>query len=244
MKLPYFLRLKGIPLCRLISGMTDIHSHLFPGIDDGIPNRKDCVTALNSMLQMGIKRIVCTPHIMENYPLNSKVYLSERFGEFQSLLPEGMEGHLAAEYMLDSKFAFHLPEGLLAFAGRKVLLEMSYFSESQGWDNMLYEVALNGYQPVLAHPERYIYLCPEKYAVLKDRGCFFQLNLFSVCGYYGREVQQRAEWLLKRGYYDFAGTDLHKVEQCDLLSTYSVDRKTAEKIALLAQCNDVLWEDA
>lgn len=242
MNIPFFLKLKRIPLYRLLPGMIDVHSHLFPGIDDGIRNAMDCVAALNRMKQFGIKRIVCTPHIMENYPLNNKTYLSERFADFQSLLPEEMEGNLAAEYMLDSKFADHLSEGLLAYAGRRVLLEVSYFAEPLGFDTMLYQVLLSGYRPVLAHPERYMYLSLERYAALKDRGCFFQLNFFSVCGYYGKNVQKRAEWLLKEGYYDFIGTDLHHVEHCDLFTLYSVRGDIAKKLLVLAEQNEFLWK--
>jgi tyrosine-protein phosphatase YwqE len=73
------------------------------------------------------------------------------------------------------------------------------------------------YQPVIAHPERYIYLTRKKdfFDTLKDSGCYFQLNLLSLTGHYGTSVQELAEYLAKKNYYDFAGTDLHGQKHLD-----------------------------
>ena len=76
---------------------------------------------------------------------------------------------------------------------------------------VLFEMQLQNYQPVIAHPERYVYLSRKKefFDELKNAGCYLQLNLLSLTGYYGGAVQDLAEYLLKKDYYDFAGTDLH-----------------------------------
>jgi tyrosine-protein phosphatase YwqE len=78
---------------------------------------------------------------------------------------------------------------------------------------------MQNYQPVLAHPERYGYLSRTKefYDQLKDAGCYFQLNLLSLSGHYGEHVQKLAEYLLKKNYYDLAGTDLHNSRHLSLL---------------------------
>jgi protein-tyrosine phosphatase len=76
---------------------------------------------------------------------------------------------------------------------------------------------MQGYQPIIAHPERYIYLEGNKefYTELKDAGHNLQLNILSLGGAYGRSVQELATWLLKREFYDFAGTDLHGFKHLD-----------------------------
>jgi tyrosine-protein phosphatase YwqE len=76
---------------------------------------------------------------------------------------------------------------------------------------VIFEMQMQNYQPVIAHPERYTYLGrrQEVFDQLKDAGCWFQLNLLSLSGYYGEGVHQLAEYLLKKNYYDLAGTDLH-----------------------------------
>ena len=79
------------------------------------------------------------------------------------------------------------------------------------------------YQPVLAHPERYTYLSRTKsvFEDLKTAGCLFQLNLLSLTGYYGKAVQELAEYLLKNNYYDLAGTDLHHAQHLSALQKLS-----------------------
>jgi len=76
---------------------------------------------------------------------------------------------------------------------------------------ILFEMQMQNYQPVLAHPERYTYLARKKEVIdqLKDTGCWFALNLLSLSGYYGESVHQLADYILKKGFYDLAGTDLH-----------------------------------
>ena len=65
--------------------------------------------------------------------------------------------------------------------------------------------------PIIAHPERYIYMSEDDYARLRSMGVLFQLNLFSLAGLYGRRAKKVAELLLKKGYYDFTGTDIHTI---------------------------------
>ncbi len=69
--------------------------------------------------------------------------------------------------------------------------------------------------PVLAHPERYIYMSDSDYDRLKSQGIFFQLNLFSLVGLYGRRARKVASELIKKGYYDYAGTDIHTIRILD-----------------------------
>jgi tyrosine-protein phosphatase YwqE len=76
---------------------------------------------------------------------------------------------------------------------------------------VLFEMQLQNYQPIIAHPERYIYLRNKIsfFEELKECGAQFQLNLLSLTGHYGSSIQELAVQLLKKGLYDYAGTDLH-----------------------------------
>jgi protein-tyrosine phosphatase len=80
---------------------------------------------------------------------------------------------------------------------------------------------IKGYQPILAHPERYTYYAKnfERFQNLKDRGCKLQLNLLSLTGHYGKEVKDLAIRLLDANLYDFVGTDTHNVEHLEKLKT-------------------------
>ena len=91
--------------------------------------------------------------------------------------------------------------------GRDVL----FFSTKQS-GRAVDDVSLAGYTPVIAHPERYLYMRYGDYCELKDKGYLLQLNLLSLSGYYGKQVMKNAETLLEKGMYDMVGTDLHNLE--------------------------------
>lgn len=226
----------------LLSGMTDIHSHLLFGIDDGVENLREATDIVLKLKNAGIRRIICTPHIMADMPQNQKVYLIKRFKKFKKQLPGDIEFGLAAEYMLDSKFLSHLAGGLLTYDGVRVLLETSCLLAPSRLDSLLYDVALSGYQPVIAHPERYLYMDYQYCTLLKERGCLFQLNLLSLCGYYGKTVQTRVGWLLKKEYYNFVGTDLHNAAQCDVLLHCKISAGNKQRVMQLIKQNNNLWE--
>ena len=87
-----------------------------------------------------------------------------------------------------------------------------------------------GYEPILAHPERYQYMDVKDYKRWKNMGVMLQLNVPSVVGAYGPDVQRKAEWLLKENMYDFCGTDTHSVEQVGLLLNSLISKKTVKRI--------------
>ena len=77
-----------------------------------------------------------------------------------------------------------------------------------------------GYQPVLAHPERYLYLDMERYHSLKDAGALFQRNIGSLEGLYGEAVSIRAEALMAESLYDTQGTDLHNERYAQFFDSF------------------------
>jgi len=194
---------------------VDIHSHILPGIDDGSPNVEASIGFLNRLRALGLTVSFATPHVFkEMYPNDAETIgtaLRHLQTATKTLLPE-FQLDAAAEYMMDTDFV-HLYRGgsLLTLPGNHVLVEMSYAAENPEIDRHLFELQVNGYTPILAHPERYVYYHdhPERYQRLKDQGCLFQLNLLSPSGYYGTSVRKAAKWLLKRGMADLVGTDLH-----------------------------------
>ena len=117
--------------------------------------------------------------------------------------------------MLDNLFVQRLEENDLLPLGEKgefLLVETSYYNSPANLYGLLDEIKSKGYHPVLAHPERYGYMTNAEYKTLKDNGVRFQLNIFSLVGAYGKEVQGKAERSLKKGYYDLTGTDIHNKE--------------------------------
>ncbi len=191
----------------------DMHSHLLPAVDDGFATEEDAFEALRYLEKIGFKKMCLTPHFMETYPENNRYSITERFEAFREKAKavSRIELHLAAEHMLDDHFATHLERGFLTLGNDKslVLCETSYIMPPPAFSDSLYETMHAGYQPVIAHPERYRYADKGKYHRWKERDYLFQLNLLSLSGAYGKEALEKALYLLNKGRYDFVGLDMH-----------------------------------
>ncbi|MFD2584168.1 tyrosine-protein phosphatase [Pedobacter vanadiisoli] len=200
---------------------VDMHSHILPGIDDGSPDVATSVHFVKSLQELGFNQLICTPHIYkELYPNTPETISSAKASLQMALDNENISIKLSAgaEYMVDQDFTL---EGHLCTLDHKhLLIEMSYLSESPGISQTIFDVEIKGYRPVLAHPERYTFYFKDKSRLrrFKEKGCLLQLNLLSVLGYYGRDVKQSAEILLKEKMYDLAGTDLHHDKHLDTLT--------------------------
>lgn len=197
----------------IFQGFTDWHSHILPGVDDGVQTMEEALQILAEYEKLGIKEVWLTPHIMEDIP-NTTVGLRQRFAELQETYDGKIALHLASENMLDNLFEERLEKNdLLPLGndGKHLLVETSYFNPPVGLQNILLRIKAKGYYPVLAHPERYIYMDDTFYRRLKSLSIRFQLNLPSLAGLYVDEVRKKAERLLKNGMYDLAGTDLHRI---------------------------------
>lgn len=198
----------------LFAGATDWHCHLLPGVDDGVQELQESLDILQRMEDLGFRELWLTPHIMEDMP-NATVDLSGVYKRLQMAHQDRggtLRLHLGAEYMLDTLFEERLAAGdLLPLGpqGRQILVETRCFYPPLDLSGILHRILTRGYVPVLAHPERYVYLGPKDYKALKDLGLHFQLNLGSLVGVYGSEVRRRARHLLTQGFYDRWGTDLH-----------------------------------
>jgi tyrosine-protein phosphatase YwqE len=195
---------------------TDIHSHLLPGIDDGSQDLATSLDLIRGMKALGYKKVVTTPHIFwEIYPNTPEILDAKRHTVQQAMNEAGIELELkaAAEYFIDEYFQQVLKnkQPLLTLHSNLVLVEFSMITAPMDLMEVFFEMQLQGYQPVVAHPERYIYLHNRKsfFDDLKNSGCLFQLNLLSLTPHYGTSVQALAEYLLKQELYDYAGTDLH-----------------------------------
>lgn len=195
---------------------ADMHSHLIPGVDDGSPDISNSLQLIKGLVELGYKKLVTTPHIMWDMYKNTKQDILERFEILtQAVQEEKIEVELkvAAEYFLDDhvKELLNKSEALLTIHQNMVLVEFSLAYEPFDLKEILFEMQVQDYQPVIAHPERYIY--PDKgnlfYDELKDAGYLFQLNILSLIGMYGKQPKKNAHYIAEKNYYDFAGTDLH-----------------------------------
>jgi len=196
-------------------GFTDFHSHILPGVDDGVPSMAGALDVLAMYDLAGVKDVWLTPHVMEDVP-NTTAGLLERFDELKAAYRGRVGLHLAAEYMIDNLLRERLDDGdllPLGDRGDRLLVETSCYSPPINLPDMLERIKARGLHPVLAHPERYVYMACGDYLRLCAAGVQMQLNLPSLAGFYGRAVRSRARRLLNDGCYALAGTDIHSREQ-------------------------------
>lgn len=207
---------------------TDMHSHLLPGIDDGSPDDATSLLLMKGLQQLGYRRLITTPHIMWDVHQNDAASIGNAHKQLQlALQQEGLNTPIraAAEYFLDDHFDRLLDQNapLLTIKDNWVLVEFSFIAPPRNVKETLFELQIKGYKPILAHPERYNYLVSNKgmYDELKEAGCYFQLNLLSLTGYYGKPTSDLAHYLMKKKYINLLGTDLHHERHLDALRSSS-----------------------
>lgn len=203
---------------------TDMHSHLLPGIDDGAADEAMSLQLITALQDLGYKQFVTTPHIYWDMYKNDAATIASAHARLQQALLENdnrVKVQPAAEYFLDDHFDDLLEKNtpLLTIHDNWVLVEFSFVTVPMNFKDKLFNMQMKGYQPILAHPERYLYFMSDKkwYDELKNAGCYFQLNILSLAGYYGKASLQLAHYLIDKQYINLLGTDCHHLRHIEAL---------------------------
>lgn len=200
-----------------------MHSHLLPGIDDGVKSLEHSLATILKLAEQGYEKFVTTPHIMSDTYPNTPAIIKEKLATVRDFLKEKnvkLEISAAAEYYLDeyTMSAVNGAEEMLTFGNKKYLLfETNYLSEPYILKEFVFNATSRGYNPVLAHPERYQYITMEKAQDFVDRGVLLQVNLLSLSGFYNKAAQKFAEKLIENKMVSFLGTDCHNDMQAAAL---------------------------
>lgn len=229
---------------------TDFHSHVIPDIDDGAKTIEESHAIVNGLHMLGFDKIITTPHVMAGHYPNS----TEKIETAGKTLANSFETNekinfsYAAEYFVDEEFDKLVEkDDLLLLPNNYILIEVSFVAPSNILERIIFQLKLLGYKPILAHPERYLYWSRkfDTYERLKDLGCLLQLNLMSLIGVYGKEVERNAKKMIDAKLFDFAATDAHNIHHINqlklgltkdvfhLLNEYDFKNKTAFKKNIL-----------
>ncbi|MDE5643048.1 MAG: hypothetical protein K2F74_08580 [Muribaculaceae bacterium] len=205
---------------------TDIHCHIIPGIDDGSRNPEMSAELIERMQVWGIERIIASPHVTQETFENTPQTIAPALALLNDELARRgntIKVSNSAEYRIDEFFSEQLEAGnIMPYPANYILIENSFMQEPWNLDQLIFELQVKGYKPIMAHPERfsYYYGKRERYKTLHDAGALFQINVLSLCGYYGKKEKQVAEWLIDNDMVDFNGTDLHNHRHADAIENY------------------------
>ncbi|UZD21668.1 capsular biosynthesis protein [Algoriphagus halophytocola] len=225
---------------------VDMHSHLIPGIDDGSKTMEESLHLIKRMEDYGLRKIITTPHIMSEYYRNTPEIIRMGLEDLRKAAKKegiNVEIDAAAEYYMDEIFLEKIKEGqeVLTFGDNYILVETGFINKPQMLLEIIFQLEMAGFKPILAHPERYQYLIADKKLLedLLDRNILFQVNLLSLTGFYSKQVKDFGESLLETGQVRFFGTDCHNPRYLDMLETLPKS-KVYDKIKQLNLLNTTL----
>ncbi|MGM9803190.1 MAG: tyrosine-protein phosphatase [Muribaculaceae bacterium] len=205
---------------------TEVHCHIMPGVDHGARDVEQSLALIRHEMDLGISRIVFTPHVTANTFENTPQTLAEGFASIKAAVEEaGLDVELfySAEYRLDDYWMEQRKNKcLVPMLGNYLLVENNFQQELLMMDDLMFELQLEGFIPVLAHPERYPYygFRHDRYRSMHNAGVKFQVNLLSLSGYFGSGARASAVWLIDNNFCDFLGSDMHGEEHALVIKEY------------------------
>lgn len=205
---------------------TDIHNHILPGIDDGASRVSRAVELVKALKRWGIEHAIATPHVTEDTFENTLETITDAMAQLRGAIEaEGIEMSIShsAEFRIDEFSLKQIESGrIVPMADNHLLVENSYVQEPWNLDQTLFQLKLQGFNLIMAHPERYIYYHDNKrrYQQLHGVGIAFQINALSLAGHYGKRVKQIAEWLIEQEMVDYVGTDIHHRAHVESIDRY------------------------
>ncbi len=225
------------------SDFVDIHSHILPGIDDGAKSLEESLRLLDQIEELGFSKIYGTPHTYPGLYDNTNETIRNSFEKLQKSYNNSINVEFASEYMLDESLIKKANDKtLLTIKDNFVLVEMSFISAPNHLFEIIFNIQLNGYKPIIAHPERYRFYFNDisNLYKLKDIGCYFQINLLSLTGHYGGDISRFSDKLLKENLIDFAGSDFHSTNHIMQIDNF-IKINEVEKVKQVFLNNELFY---
>jgi protein-tyrosine phosphatase len=218
---------------------VDVHSHLLPGLDDGVKSIDDAIAVIETFQRLGYKKLITSPHVMSDGFRNTDSTILNALDQLRVHLQEkgiSIEVEAIAEYYLDEVIMQRMlnDESFLTFNKKHLLFETNFISEPFNLKEFIFRAMTKGYTPVLAHPERYLYLQADfsKVQDLYDRGVLFQVNINSITGYYSKQAQALAHRLIDKGWVHMLGSDCHSLQHIAVMQDARVHKYYKKALAL------------
>ena len=223
--------------------MIDIHSHILSRLDDGAKNMEMSLAMLKMAEERGTKTIVATPHYIKGVYENEfnkvfKLYNELKLEAKNSCL--NIQILLGQEIMLDNHSLKLCKDERLKGINdtRYMLIEFPMNEIPKDALDLIYELRLLNYIPIIAHPERYVYIYESitKINEFVQEGCYLQINTGSLQGIFGKSIQSCAKQLVRYGMANFIASDTHSLNTRNpsLIEGYeiakTIDKDVLEKV--------------
>ncbi len=217
----------------------DLHSHYVFGLDDGAQDLQESLAMIEQAARLNIEVLLATPHATD---LTDDRFSEQLMAQFNLVKAEAQKAGLpvrlemSAEMFYSSRTLQWLkyPWGTFLNKQRYLLFELPLFDLPEGVGEFIFQCRLKNVTPILAHPERYIYLHDkiDKLFTFAQQGCLMQINAGSIVGQFGKSVEQFAFKLLKAGLAHFVASDAHETEKRNyhvLIAAREVLEKTMDE---------------
>lgn len=217
---------------------ADMHSHLIPGIDDGVKTIEESVELIQAFYTLGYRKLITTPHVMSDYYQNSPEIILSGLEEVKNAVAKAnidMELEAAGEYYLDEGLLKKIEEGnVLTFGDNYLLFEVSFINPPDSLKDLVFKMQVQGYKPVMAHPERYPFWSQslDEYQKLIELGVLMQLNLNSLSGYYGKGAKKISEKMIDNNMVHFLGSDMHNSRHMHAVHKTSTEKYLKKALQL------------
>lgn len=220
--------------------MIDLHLHILPEIDDGSSSLEESVRMAKRLSELGFKGAFCTSHYIADSPQAADNQTKNRLREkLQAELDKaGIKLKLLPgnEIYIDPKMVNFLTTKKATclggdFNARKknqhVLFELPFYAEVSYLRDIIFELKAKGLVPILAHPERYLFVQKKKEAIFEivKLGVKLQSNYGSIVGQYGGKAKKIMKFLLKNRLVSYLGTDIHRAEGSLFLKFEKAEKK-------------------
>ena len=198
---------------------SDIHNHIIFSIDDGAKDLDKSIQMVEQAADCNIGQIAATPHVTD---LTDEIIVEHIKANFNHLKDEVAKRNipvdlfLAAELIYNDRINYWLDKTWVTLNGNEsyFLFELPLFDLPNRVSDFIFQTNLKGFRPILAHPERYVYLHKHLDRLIQwhNQGCLMQMNAGSLTGQFGNEVMSVAKKLLAVNLYSFAASDAHDTE--------------------------------
>ena len=199
--------------------MIDLHSHILPGVDDGALDINVALDMARMAVADGIRVMACTPHFMPGMYDNSAQDIRNRVSQFQSILNNegialnlvvGCDAHIRPDFLnrLRNNEILRLNDS------RYVLFEPPHNIAPQRLDDLMFNIMVAGYMPILTHPERLKWI-EQNFDLIErmfQQGVWMQITAGSLTGRFGARPQYWAQKMLSQGMVHILATDAHNLK--------------------------------